>query len=339
LNIEVQSNDLIIYYHNEFQLEFLNNIKKELLSYLNNQLFINTNDIKFIFDEKEIAKIKLKIESDKFTEIDSFKQECENNNSSSITPISKLSLDQNEALIEGIVFNIRPIKIRSGFLYTYYVTDGDDSISVKKFYASSQNVYPIKINDHVRLTIKLVSDKYDSSSQISGELKKYKILEKEKKESNFPPRFELNIHTKMSSYDGLINLDDLKNFMEDNHFEYFAITDRYNVQNFPDVYKKFKNTSIQPIYGVEMEVLPEKINAVLNPIDVNLEDATYIIFDLETTGLYPFFNDIIEFGAIKIKNNNIIDSTQFFIKPNHKLSSKISEITRIYESDLENACS
>lgn len=338
LNIENDSNDLLIYYHNEFQLESLNKIKDNLFKYLNSELNIKVNDIKLIYDEKSAEKIKNKIEIQQPIEIEFVKQET-SVSPDCVTPISDLSLEQGEAIIEGTIFNIHSLKTRNGFIYTYYITDGNDSISVKKYYTSSTNIFPLNINDYVSLTIKLVNDKYDSSAQISGELKKYKILEKVKKEVNEPPRFELNVHTKMSSYDGLIDLSDLKNFLEENHFQHFAITDRYNVQNFPDVHKKFKGTSIQPIYGVEMEILPEKINAVVNPIDVNLEDATYIVFDLETTGLYPYFNDIIEFGATKIKNNSIVDSTQFFIKPNHKLSKKISDITHIYESDLENACS
>ncbi len=338
INFEISSNNLIIYYHNEFQLNYLTNIREELFKYLNKQLKILTNDIKFILDEKSIEKIKNKIKLEQpiiFVE----EQKSKDENLDCITPISDLSLQQGEAIIEGTIFNIHSIKTRNGFIYTYYVTDGNDSISVKKYYTSLQNVFPIKINDYVHLTIKLINDKYDNSSQISGDLKKYKILEKQKKEVNDPPRFELNVHTKMSSYDGLIDLDSLKDFLDENKFTHFAITDRYNVQNFPDVYKKFKNTSIQPIYGVEMEILPEKINAVLNPVNANLEESTYVVFDLETTGLYPFFNDIIEFGAIKIRNNTIVESVQFFIKPNDKLSPKISEITKIYESDLENACS
>ena len=39
-----------------------------------------------------------------------------------------------------------------------------------------------------------------------------------------------------------------------------------------------------------------------------LLDETYVVFDLETTGLDPKDgNSIIEIGAVRVKNNKIID--------------------------------
>ena len=37
-----------------------------------------------------------------------------------------------------------------------------------------------------------------------------------------------------------------------------------------------------------------------------LDGHTVIVFDIETTGLNLALDAIIEFGAVKIKNNNII---------------------------------
>ena len=34
----------------------------------------------------------------------------------------------------------------------------------------------------------------------------------------------------------------------------------------------------------------------------------YVLVDIETTGLSPAYNDIIEIGAIKVKENEIIDT-------------------------------
>ncbi len=71
--------------------------------------------------------------------------------------------------------------------------------------------------------------------------------------------------------------------------------------------------------------------------DLNLTDMTYVVFDLETTGLYPNSGDsIIEIGAVKIKNGKIIDRYDELINPNTKLDEKIVSITCITDEMLKN---
>ena len=66
-------------------------------------------------------------------------------------------------------------------------------------------------------------------------------------------------------------------------------------------------------------------------IEVNtLLNDTYVIFDLETTGLYPNSGDsIIEIGAVKIKDGKIIDRYDELINPEKILSEDIIKITGI----------
>lgn len=64
--------------------------------------------------------------------------------------------------------------------------------------------------------------------------------------------------------------------------------------------------------------------------DLNLFDETYVIFDLETTGLYPNSGDsIIEIGAVKLKNGEIIDRYDELINPEKILNDEIIKITGI----------
>ena len=55
----------------------------------------------------------------------------------------------------------------------------------------------------------------------------------------------------------------------------------------------------------------------------------YVLVDIETTGFSPQYDDIIEIGAIKVKNNKIIKEYQTLIKTNRKLSPMISNLTGI----------
>ena len=65
-------------------------------------------------------------------------------------------------------------------------------------------------------------------------------------------------------------------------------------------------------------------------MDQELTSLTYVVFDLETTGLYPNSGDtIIEIGAVKIKDGVIIDRYDELIYPEKSLSEEIIKITGI----------
>ena len=69
---------------------------------------------------------------------------------------------------------------------------------------------------------------------------------------------------------------------------------------------------------------------------MKLTDITYVVFDLETTGLYSNIGDsIIEIGAVKIKDGNIIDRYDKLVYPSKLLSEDIIKITGITNEMLE----
>ena len=71
-------------------------------------------------------------------------------------------------------------------------------------------------------------------------------------------------------------------------------------------------------------------------VDTTLLKDTYIVFDLETTGLYPNSGDsIIEIGAVKISDGNVIDRYDELINPGTLLSDEIIKITGINNDMLK----
>ncbi len=56
---------------------------------------------------------------------------------------------------------------------------------------------------------------------------------------------------------------------------------------------------------------------------------TYVAFDLETTGLSPEHDRIIEIGALKVKDGKIIERFSEFLKPDIPIPSMITGITGI----------
>ena len=62
----------------------------------------------------------------------------------------------------------------------------------------------------------------------------------------------------------------------------------------------------------------------------------YVVFDIETTGLNKDYDYIIEIGALKYKNNVLVDEFNYLINPKIKLPEIITTITGIKDEDLIN---
>lgn len=64
---------------------------------------------------------------------------------------------------------------------------------------------------------------------------------------------------------------------------------------------------------------------------------TYVVFDLETTGLSCYKHEIIEVGAIKVENNQVVATYSSLVKPKHHIPYYISNINGISNQMVVNA--
>lgn len=64
---------------------------------------------------------------------------------------------------------------------------------------------------------------------------------------------------------------------------------------------------------------------------------TYIALDLETTGLNPKHDKIIEIGALKVVNGSPAGRFSTFVNPGRRLEERIVELTGITDSQLADA--
>ena len=56
---------------------------------------------------------------------------------------------------------------------------------------------------------------------------------------------------------------------------------------------------------------------------------SYIAFDVETTGLDPQENEIIEIGALKVRDGRVAERFMEFIHPQNPISPSITNLTGI----------
>lgn len=64
---------------------------------------------------------------------------------------------------------------------------------------------------------------------------------------------------------------------------------------------------------------------------------SYVCIDLETTGLDPKRDKIIEIGAVRVARDKIIGEWETFVNPGQKLPERIVELTGIHDEDLAGA--
>lgn len=58
-------------------------------------------------------------------------------------------------------------------------------------------------------------------------------------------------------------------------------------------------------------------------------DDSFVIVDLETTGLSPKNGEIIEIGAIKVVDNEVVDTMDIFVKPSRPITWFTTNLTGI----------
>ncbi len=78
-----------------------------------------------------------------------------------------------------------------------------------------------------------------------------------------------------------------------------AITDHAAVQGFPEAFQAANKHDMKVFYGVEANVVSDGVPIVYNVKDIELKNGTYVVFDVETTGLSSVYDTIIELAACK----------------------------------------
>lgn len=86
-------------------------------------------------------------------------------------------------------------------------------------------------------------------------------------------------------------------------------------------------------YLVNTEKLHEKNSEITD--EKFLRKVKYLVFDIETTGVYPLFHEIIEIGAVVIENGEVVKEFNELIKPKNKINQRISNLTNITNKMVE----
>ena len=249
--------------------------------------------------------------------------------------------------IDGVVVSTecRNIKNARGEynLFTGILNDGTDSIIIKTFYREDNKLIfenELTAGKHAMIRGKVGWDAFSNAVvvQINSVVIFGPDTSRERFDGADEKRVELHAHTKMSVLDSILDVNEYVDQAVRFGHKALAITDHANCHVFPAFFSKAKKEGIKPIGGCEGYYVDDsQLKIAYTNESLSLEDATFVIFDIETTGFSVNYCEIIEIGAVKVQNGMVIDSFSEFVKPTQKITSFITGLTGISNDMVENA--
>ncbi|EOR49636.1 PolC-type DNA polymerase III [Staphylococcus aureus] len=258
-----------------------------------------------------------------------------------IKPIESIIEEEYKVAIEGVIFDINLKELKSGrHIVEIKVTDYTDSLVLKMFTRKNkddlEHFKALSVGKWVRAQGRIEEDTFirDLVMMMSDIEEIKKATKKDKAEEK---RVEFHLHTAMSQMDGIPNIGAYVKQAADWGHPAIAVTDHNVVQAFPDAHAAAEKHGIKMIYGMEGMLVDDGVPIAYKPQDVVLKDATYVVFDVETTGLSNQYDKIIELAAVKVHNGEIIDKFERFSNPHERLSETIINLTHITDDMLVDA--
>lgn len=327
--------------------------------------FIKEVNIKLIKDGDILNNIKKDLEVSLDIEVNK-KKEIENNiinkHDDSIilgknikgSPIKINTIlgEDNNIVVIGKIFGVEFFEpSNSDFkIITLKITDYTDSIFCKIFVRDNKEF--IRLSKILKSGIWIKVSGYTKDDLYAKELVlfardivKEDVIENVREDNALEKRVELHTHTRMSQMDGIVDeVEVVKQAIKWGH-KGIAITDHNGVQAFPKVFNfvKWHNKALgdgeepfKVIYGLELTMIDDKVNIVIRPSDKIMLNEEFVVFDFETTGFNAAAGDsIIEIGAVKLRNGEILERYDELINPGKELPKKIVEITNITDDMLK----
>ncbi len=257
------------------------------------------------------------------------------NFSDNIMSMNEVTQDSGKVAIQGEVFNVAFREIRGNrYLCSFDISDHTNSLTIKFFF--SKDDYDLRAEQvqnelHFKVRGEAQFDKYSKEVVILAT--DIIQLEKHEKQDNAEvKRVELHLHTQMSAMDAVTPVTKIIQRAAKWGHKAIAITDHGVVQAFPDAYNAGKKNNIKIIYGMECYLLdsePSVVHRAMNKDCSYPLNGSYVVFDIETTGLYAGKDKIIEIGAVKLMGGKICETFSTFVNPQIPIPEFITKLTGI----------
>lgn len=266
------------------------------------------------------------------------------NFSDSIMKMNDVTPDSGKVAICGDVFSVEFREIRGNrYLCSFDITDYSNSITCKFFLQKDDydlRAEQIKTGLYFKVRGEAQYDKYSKELAVMA-TDIVQLVKHEKTDDAEVKRVELHMHTQMSAMDAVTTATDLITRAAKWGHKAVAITDHGVVQAYPEAYSAGKKNNIKIIYGVECYLLDNEPPVVYKNFNVALDnypiDGGFVVFDIETTGLYAERDKITEIGAVKIIDGKPCENFSTFVNPGMHIPENITKLTGITDEMVADA--
>ncbi len=265
--------------------------------------------------------------------------------------IDTLNSETGLALIEGEVFDLEVRSVSNGtrILCKFSLTDLTSSVSCILFAKpDDQQLLEEKLQDaYVRIAAEISFDSQYAKDLQAKVIGLQEAVRQPLRQDQAPvKRIELHAHTKMSTKDAVCDAGDLVRLAASFGHSAVAVTDHGIVQAFPDAAAarsslKKQKTDIKVIYGMEGYLVDDGQATAWLTEDADLKDG-YVAIDVETTGLDPAVDRLIEVAAVHFAPDGRGgfcpgDRWTSLVNPGIPVSPKSQELTGISTEMIQDA--
>ena len=265
----------------------------------------------------------------------------------SVTNIGDINEARNGIVIWGDVFDYaeKEIKNKKGEekrITTVSLTDYTGSISIKDFADKDSENVLAKLKKGCTVVIRGKADFDTFDNEFIMRANDIMLVKKlERTDTCEEKRVELHMHTNMSQMDAITPADKLIKRAYSWGHKAIAITDHGVCQGYPeamlaadDIHKS--DPDFKLIYGCEAYFVDDMVPCVYGVKDQPL-DGEFCVFDTETTGLDPGVEYLTEIGGVIVRNGEVVEEFDTFVKPGKPITPKITELTGITNEMVDNA--
>jgi len=266
------------------------------------------------------------------------------------TPMSELNLDMGTVIVEGKVFAVehKELKKRNAWVVNFDMTDFTGSVRVNRFMEAGEAkpfLEHVKEGAVLRIQGRLVVNQFDNEMVLKPNAMMFGSLPKREDRAEGMKRVELHLHTSMSSMDALTDPQAAVRQAAAWGHRAVAITDHGCAHCFPEAMHAVEgkkaakiagtDETIKVLYGCEAYFVNDVDGkeVVRGEQDMPL-NGDFVAFDLETTGLSPDEDTIIEIGAVLFSGGKEQKRFQTFVDPKRKLEPEIVQLTGISDDML-----